>query len=132
MNFLEAIKKNPISFKNLSLSDKNSELKDKGEDNQINIDECFIENSKDSHIIYWSEYIFEFWKEFVDDTLLFDFPLLKKHHTGHKNFLNEVTQFINNHLVTELTMIEIESESEYENYDDLNIIDEMYINKIYY
>lgn len=99
---------------------------------ELSDEENYILNVEDSHIIYWSDHIFEFWRSFVDNTYDQDMPLLMKHHCKFKNFYTDVITFVDQNIKAEVTFNEIDSESDEENYDDFNLIDEMYINKLYY
>ena len=126
MNYLAAINKTRVVGKKqvcVNIPVHHSVI----ENDTIDIESSYLENMKDSHIIYWSQDIIDFWTNFIEDTLLFDIPLLIKHHTGYKNFLVEIVNFIQSNLETEIKYHENESEREDENFDDLNLLDEMYM-----
>lgn len=131
MNFLDAIKKTPVIKSDDSSITKFDNKYTVNDNNTLDIEQSFIDYSDDSHIIFWSPIITDFWRNFIEETLLLDYPLLKQHHTGYKDFLKEVVHFIEKNIISEIKSLDIESESDDEIFDDINLLDDMYMNKNY-
>jgi len=95
MNFLNAVKNgNTTQFYTTKPESKSKPSLDK----DVSIDENYINNVKDSEIICRSEELTNICEEFIADTLLFDNPLLMKHHLGYKNFVIEMLNIFQNNI----------------------------------
>jgi len=118
MDFLNAIKSGKkttfAEYKKQNISTQKKE---------ISIDEDYINNTKDSEIIYRTEELIDKCEEFVLDTLLYDKPLLITHHLGYKNFITEMLHIFQNNIDV---IIQEKDEQESDSEDDLDISDLYY------
>lgn len=118
MNFLNAIKSgDKTTF--TEHKKQNSFIQNK----EISIDENYINNVKDSEIISRTEELIDKCEEFVLDTLLYDKPLLIKHHLGYKNFITEMLHIFQNNIDV---IIQEKDEQESDSEDELDISDLYY------
>ena len=119
MNYLEALKKD---------SSKNVEIVGKKKETEIEstiTDEMNYElNVKDSFRINVVNNVSNLCRDFVEECLELDYPLLMKHQTGEKNFILEFLNYIEN--ILNITMIEYDESTDNESEtDSIDYIDDL-------
>ncbi len=118
MNFLAAINNgNKTEF--TEKKKQNSFVQEK----ETSTDENYINNAKDSEVICRTEELVNMCEEFILDSLLFDNPLLMKHHLGYKNFITEMINIFQNNIEV---IIQEKDEQESDNEEDLDLSDLYY------
>ena len=65
---------------------------------EVSNEENYILNLKDSILTEVSLHIESLCKNFIENDLILDQPLLMMHHTGYKNFTNEILNIFQNNL----------------------------------
>lgn len=114
MNFLDALK-----------NGNNSEFQKEKEttfvrETKISVDENYINNTCDSEITCRTPELIDICEEFVSDSIMYDNPLLLKHHLGCKNFINEMLQLFQDNITVR---IELKEDTESDSDDDLDLSD---------
>tara|TARA_Y100000389_G_C17239018_1_gene402113 strand:- start:115 stop:501 length:387 start_codon:yes stop_codon:yes gene_type:complete len=93
MNFLAAFQKNTDD----EPFQKRDKTPDKLQEIKIDsVDEMYHKNVKNSVITYYLPELQDMCEDFVNESLYLDYPILKKHHQGYKNFFVEMGNLYEN------------------------------------